>query len=232
MLCRFGILLLLACTAASLKAQTGKEEKEVSSQDIYDASGNRIKFIETPPIGGSPYYNDNWVTGNVFFVSGKKMENANLRFNLHTQQLECKLEELTFPLVNPIREFNLTMTDKGITATDVFRNGYPPNPDEPQAHFYKLLWEKNAVGQLLQYQYASIEDDNPYGSAPGKVYRLKTNLYLWLDTGRKWVHIKNKQDMLTAFPDKADKIKTDGSANMDKPMQNEAVIQLLNDLFP
>lgn len=232
MLYRLGILLLLVCNVNPLAAQSAKGEKELTEKDVYDASGNRIKFVETPLIAGSPYYNDGWTTGNVFFVSGKKMENASLRFNLNTRQLECKLEELTFPLVNPIREFNLKMSDKGATVTDVFRNGYPPNPDQPKANFYKVLWEKNTVGQLLEYQYAAIEDDDTFGSVPGKIYHLKKWLYLWLEPVRKWAPVKNKQDLLNAFPYKADKIKAAGPANTDKPLQTAAVVELLNNVFP
>ncbi|HVZ25783.1 MAG TPA: hypothetical protein VG842_07010 [Sediminibacterium sp.] len=231
MLYRLGLVMIIAGTATSLAAQSGREEKETTLQEIYDASGNRIQFSGTKLVGGSPYYNEDWLTGNVYFMSGKKMENASLRYNLNTQQVECKLQDLEFPLINPIREFTLRNTDKGVIITDLFRTGYPPNIDEPKAKYYKVLWEKPGVGQLLEYQYAIIENANASDPGSDKVYRIKSKLYAWPDASKRWVPLRKGQDIMDAFPEKADKIKAAEPDLSDKPLLKDAVLQLLNTVF-
>ena len=158
--------------------------------------GRYVNYTE-----GSPYYRDNWLTGNIILPSGKKYEGILLKLDLlynevHYQSPQTKGDAAVS--AGAIKEVQLQETG-GYT---IFRIGYPAAYGNDSTTFYKVMTEGKAT--LLKLYTKRVDDGNAFD--PTKKIKLEESYFLF--TNNNLIKIKNGDSFVKAFPEHKNEIAT------------------------
>lgn len=183
-------------------AQVNMSTAAAEIKDIFDVNGRPLVTLNNTLVVGSPLFADSWARGTVTFTNGRYITHATLRFNLYSNELTCKVDDLVFAFLDPVRSFLLTFREGDKTDTMVFRNGYPATGKTGSAVFYEVL----ATGgryQLLKHHFKVLKDYYEYGSAPTKAYRDGAELYIYNDKTQQMTPVRNTHELATNMPELA-----------------------------
>jgi hypothetical protein len=221
---------LLPCILCSLlgSAQTTLNKANTSFVELYDANGRPLTSKSRKEIKGSPMLNDNWGKGTIKFRNKKVFENALLRFNLFSNKLFYKVDDMELAIIDPISEFSFSYEENNEQHSVVFRNGYPGNTTDPGEVFYQVLSEGPRF-QLLKHSYKTVQDYYEYGSAPTKIFRYASELFIYDAKMQTLKLVKNKQPLTESVP-----VLTAELAGTDNPFgkfrSEKDLINLMNKL--
>lgn len=220
MKCQLSVFIL--CLSLQGMAQNASTDGVSSMMELYDSHGNPLLGAKGNRFINSPYLNDNWGRGEVIFVSGKKLKNAVLRFDLNGQELHYKIGDIEFTFLDPIVEFSYTykLDDKSYSVH--FKNGYPGKNLGEQNRYYEILAENNKY-ELLKFISKRIEDYYEYNGPASKIFKLFTTLYLFDKQEKVLVPAIEKQVVEQGIPslkEKLNKLTASGSNIPEKDWVN------------
>lgn len=204
------LLLAFLLYSVVATAQTSLNGASGSIVEVYDAMGRPLTAKDRNAVTGSPMLNENWGTGTIKFHNGRTLQNASLRFNLFTNRLFYKVDELEFILVDPIDEFSFSYEENGKERSVLFRNGYPGTAPGGRELFYEVLSDGPRF-QLLKRNYKTIQDFYDYSAAPAKTFRLASELFVFDAQLQTFTMIKIKQPLHESAPVLAAEIEKTGS---------------------
>lgn len=162
------LLLFVVVANTQLSAQTlGVTNK--AFDESYDASGK--PFAKNPNTGveGIEVLNQNWGKGNVKMTRNKSFENAELQFNLVTQQLSFKKDGSIFNFGDNVLSFTMTYETYGKTQSVYFKNNYPAINKQTNASFYQVMYEGKNL-DLLKFLSKKKEERYEYNQPFKLVY--------------------------------------------------------------
>lgn len=172
------LIILILCHCFQGMAQNASTDGVSSMMQLYDSNGNPLLGAKRNHFINSPYLNDSWGKGEVLFITGKKLKNATLRFDLNDQKLHYQIGDIEFTFLDPITEFSYTYSEEGKSYSVHFRNGYPGNNLEEKIRFYEILAENDNY-ELLKFISKKVEDYYEYNGPTSKIFKLFTTLFLF-----------------------------------------------------
>lgn len=192
---------LLPCILCSLlgSAQTTLNKANASFVEVYDAYGRPLTVKNRNEVKGSPMLSDNWGKGMIKFRNKKILENTLLRFNLFSNKLFCKVDDIEITIVDPVSEFSFSYEENDEPHSVVFRNGYPGNTTFAGEVFYEVLSEGSRF-QLLKHSYKTVQDYYEYGTTPTKIFRYASELFIYDAKMQTLTLVKNKQPLTESVP--------------------------------
>ncbi len=174
--------------STDLYAQTlGSTNK--AFDESYDASGKPFAKNPNANVEGSEVLNQNWGIGDVKLTRNKKYENAELQFNIVTQQLSFKKEGTVFAFGDNVLSFTITYDLNGKSKNIYFKNNYPSIDKQSNASFYQVILEGKKL-DLLKFLYKKREERYEYNQPFKLVYTDETDWYLFDKTNAQMVLIK------------------------------------------
>ena len=193
--------LLLPCILCSLlgSAQTTLNKANGNFVEVYDAYGRPLTVKNRNEVKGSPMLNDKWGKGTIKFRNKKILENALLRFNLFSNKLFYKVDDMEFAIIDPVSEFSFSYEENDEQHSVVFRNGYPGNTNLASEVFYEVLSEGSRF-QLLKHSYKTVQDYYEYGRTPTKIFRHASELFIYDAKMQTLALVKNKQPLTESVP--------------------------------
>lgn len=209
-------------------AQVNMSASGTEIKDIYDVSGRPLVTLNHTLVVGSPLFVDNWARGTVTFTNGRYITHAMLRFNLYSNELAYKVDDLAFTFLDPVQSFLLTFGQGTKTDTVFFRNGYPAKTTGGTAVFYEVLASGNRY-HLLKHHFKVLKDYYEYGSAPTKAYRDGSELWIYDDKTQLMTPLRNTQELATAMPELADLL-LQKSVQRSGPAMERLVAAVINRL--
>lgn len=199
------LFVLGLCLSIQGMAQNASTDGVSSMMQLYDSNGNPLLGAKRNRFINSPYLNDNWGKGEVIFITGKKLKNAVLRFDLNDQKLHYQIGDIEFTFLDPIAEFSYTYTEEEKTYSVHFRNGYPGKDLDEQYRYYEILAE-NERYELLKFISKRIEDYYEYNGPTSKIFKLFTSLYLFDKQEKLLVPAREKQIVEQGIPSLKEKL--------------------------
>lgn len=174
---------------------------QISALDLRDMSGRPIAATNSE-IKGSPFLNDKWGTGYVKLGNGRVIKDIFLRFNLFSNELNYKVDEVEFALTENASEFFFSYEEEGISHQVLFRNGYPGAKPATAKLFFEVMADGPRF-QLLKRSYKSVSESYGYGSAPVKAYRQESEIFIYDAQLGSISLVKNKQPLGESVPELA-----------------------------
>jgi hypothetical protein len=172
---------------------------------LRDLAGKPLPGSNNIDIEGSPFLNNEFKPGRVVFTNGKMSSDLYLQFDMLNNKLLFKRDDMVLEFVDSIRDFYLQHEENN-TLGLVFRSNFPPIDRNTAATFYELLVDGKIV--LLKYRYKAVTGYREYNSANKKSYVERSELYAALP-GNKIIRIKrDRNSLMKAMPDYAEKIMT------------------------
>ncbi|HTE28266.1 hypothetical protein [Flavitalea sp.] len=192
---------------------------------LRDLTGKPLPGSQNFDIEGSPFLNDEFESGRVVFTNGKMSNDLYLQFNMLNNKLLFKRDDMVLEFVDSITDFYLQHKENN-TLGLVFRSNFPPIDRNTRATFYELLVDGKIV--LLKYRYKTVTGYREYSTANKKRYVEGSQLYAALP-GNRITRIKRDRNFLMkAMPDYAEKIMT--LTNDLRLRNDESLITLFQEL--
>lgn len=188
------ILFALSFIALSVKAQP-------TSMRFESSDGRVLGAKKYDKVEGSPYLIENWNKGSFKTASGKKMENADLKYDIAEDLLVFKGSD-NEPMFLSERVSSFTIESPNGPRT--FVNGFKPVDKLNE----KSYLEEIAVGNISLYKRftVSIIDSKGYGSnAVSALFTQNSNYYIKKgDVLTKFT--PSKKNVIALVPSKTDQI--------------------------
>jgi hypothetical protein len=203
------------------------------TMDLYEtnklATGNSPKLLTENNIEGSPYYNDEFLSGTIFTVQKLKYIEVQLRYNIYNDNLEFKtpaneIQALAKPeIVEKVVIGDVQLIFSQYLKGNKVKNGFFILFDEGKASLYikpvvifKDASEPAAYKLAEPARFVKKEDEYyiRFGDEPAKL-------------------ITGKKDLITLFPDNQEIIENFMSKNKiktNKPEELREVIRFYNSL--
>ena len=182
----FTILLLLFITGVS------------KAQFLQDIQGRVITEQTYIDVIGSPFFNNDFVTGNVVLTNGNKFQCVPLKYNSYNDELFFKNPKdgslLSFEV--PVKSFEL--------LGQTYINGFPAIDNFNENSFYGLI--ANSSVKLLVKNYKTILENKPYNSASVEKKFEDNKVYYVFKAGKMQRFKPTKKDILEIFGDKSSEI--------------------------
>ncbi len=167
--------------------------------DLIDMLNIRHGYDElASEIEGSPFLNNLFVIGDIYYVDRPDIKNVPVRYNIYTDQIEYYHEErimelLTYPEVEKI--------SIGAGDTTLVYEHYTDGKDKVAGYFQ--LWYEGAASLLSKMSVKFYEKTSAkplQDPKPAKFRRLRDSYYIKLPDGE--VHkIQNMKKLISLFPD-------------------------------
>lgn len=161
----------------------------------YNADGKSMVPAKKDNLEGSPFLNDKWELGKVFFSSGKVADKMLLQFDLNKNQLQFRQDTTSYYFAEPVKEFIITTKDKEAIRQVFFRNGYVKNSGHSSTAFYNVMAEGKNF-HLLKMFVCRLQDKYEYIGASKQVYQTTEELYLYEVATQKFIRIKKDRNTL------------------------------------
>jgi hypothetical protein len=158
--------------------------------ESYDASGKPFAKNPNANVDGSEVLNQNWGKGTVRMTRNKSYEDAELQFNIATQQLFFKKEGTIFAFGDNVLSFTMTYELNGKTRSVYFKNNYPAIGNQTNASFYQVIYE-GKKNDLLKFLYKKKEERYEYNQPFKLVYTDEMDWYFFDKLNAHLVLIKN-----------------------------------------
>lgn len=169
--------------------------------DGYDINGTPFTEVNRKEVDGSPFLNDAWGSGSVLMKDGRNFKNIPLQFNLFTNQVYFKKENITYAFATPVSTCTFSYTDENGTTKNIeIQSGFPEAGSKDASTFYMVL----AGGEkfkLLKYSYKIIGKAYNYGNPERNVFQDRTEIYIYDVVAGTITQIsQTKESLLKVFP--------------------------------
>ena len=132
------LILNVILISTQLQAQTlGSVNK--AFDESYDASGKPFAKNPNSNVDGIEVLNQNWGKGDVKMTRNKSFDNAELQFNIVTQQLSFRKEGNVFAFGDNVLSFTITYDLNGKSQWVYFKNNYPEIDKQTNSSFYQVI---------------------------------------------------------------------------------------------
>ena len=169
------LIYLLPVSAQSVANNFGG----VAFADAYDVTGTPFTEVNKKEVDGSPFLNDIWGSGSVVMKDGRNFKNIPLQFNLFTNQVYFKKDNVTYAFATPVSACTLSYTDEsGLPKTIEIQSGFPEAGNKDASTFYMVLTGGEKF-KLLKYSYKIIGKAYSYGSPERNVFQDRTEMYIY-----------------------------------------------------
>jgi hypothetical protein len=173
-------------------------------------------------IKGSPYLNDEFSLGSIYTVNKQRYSDIPLRYNIYNDDLEFKtptgeIQALATPEILELAEFDSTQMVYLSYKSKTIKKGFFILIEKGKASLYSkpgvMFKEATAPGAYKEPE-------------PPKFVRKSDEYFLQFESAPA-VLIGNKKDLIAAFPDNQDKVKSFISKNKIKPNKPEGLTELV-----
>lgn len=178
------------------------------NRDLYFAGRNQVKYKD---IDGSPYLNDNFMTGLLFLKSGK-VYSGEFRLDIYANQIEFLREEEIYVIGVPDSLIRLDFGESTIVYS-----GYEEKLAHKKGYFIEL--ENGYYTALLQKNilFRNAEPIKPYHDTPLRARFEKGNDALFLRKGDESARkVSGKNEVISFFGDRG----PDAKSFIDKEKLN------------
>ncbi len=199
-----------------------------STQAIYSLTANRLPSGDK--LGESFLFNANWVSGVVYFKSGKQYNDGKLQFDIYKNELHFNNNGEANVFAEPVLRFTLVDTTKGAAGLAVFRCTYPATGMKSEKTFYQVLATGPNV-HLVKYLSEKSEDIYQYSMASKTVYSVKEDWYVYDVKNNKlqWIN-KSASSIEKALPIYAARIEELLKGKNGKRLGDDEIVILTNKL--
>lgn len=218
-------IILFSFFSTNSQAQTlGATNK--AFDESYDASGKPFAKNPNANVEGSEVLNQNWGIGDVKLTRNKKYENAELQFNIVTQQLSFKKEGTVFTFGDNVLSFTMTYDLNGKSKNVYFKNNYPAIDKQSNASFYQVILEGKKL-DLLKFIYKKKEERYEYNQPFKLVYTDESDWYFFDKTNSQMELIKsNLSDIQKKFKGNLTELAAGFQPKNKKHLSEEEMLQL------
>ena len=150
----------ILCIALPLLMYLSVAAQEPTSMFLEDITGKPFLKMNTEGIEGNFFLTEDWMPGTVTFQNGKTAQVESLRFSPFNNTLYFLRDGQMLEFVEPVKEFEITVADKGKNKKLLFRSGYPAIDKQSTATFYHVMNDDST--QLLRWIQKTIEDYRTY----------------------------------------------------------------------
>ena len=198
------LTILCLFTVYASRSQTvinvDKERNPVTNQTFYSAGGfpvSTAKYVTL--VSGSPYFNDNWMKGNILINDSAEYDNIRMRLDLVEGSL-LYLGKDNEELISTMKVKGVLLKDSILGVNYLFVNssaipGTPPG----EKGWYLLLAGKKAA--LYKQFYKRLLESKAYGSSVTE-QSINTEERYYLGINNTVVRIKKASDIADAAGDK------------------------------
>ena len=197
----------------------------IAFAEAYDEKGKPLTEVNKQ-VAGSPVLNENWGTGRVKLANGFVLTNADLQFDLFSNQLHFKRNNIAYAFADALKEFSMEFKDSDQVRAVTFRSGYPAIKKKTESTFYQLIAGGDKV-QLLNYVSKEIRENYTYMGPVRKEYQLNNAWYVYdIKTGTIQNINLSKTSLLKALPAFAEAIHLFADSKNYKLKSEKEVIEL------
>ena len=185
-------------------------------------SGSGNKSSAESQIKGSPYLNDEFFFGSIYTVDKQRYSDIPLRYNIYNDDLEFKtpageIQALATPEIVELAVFGSTQMVYLSYKSKTIKKGFFILMEKGKASLY------SKPGVMFKEATTPGAYKDP---EPPKFVRKSDEYYLQFES-EPAVLIGNKKDLMAAFPDNQNKIKSFISKNKIKPNKPEDLTELV-----
>ena len=208
---KISYLLLQAAFCISTQAQV--PDQGITEQDLQSFSEGKPMFTTNMEalyegVKGTPYLNDEWQTGDVYFPDGTKIVQINIRYNVYKDELEFKNSTSgeTF-IINrdKINGFRIHEPEDSL-----YFEYFSLKPDKPEEKSFVQILYNGGTRLLLKHKKQFIKADYKGAYSTGNKfdeYLDDKDFYLVKDDGVYRKIKLNKKSVLSALEDSQDALK-------------------------
>jgi hypothetical protein len=182
-------------------------------------------------VKGNAFYNKEWDNGYILLRDNRIARNVTMAFNIYTNEIYFQHDGKVFVLEPsaPVAEFGINGTKEDSIKITLFRSGYPAIDNNTDKTFYEVL-VNNRISLLKLYSKKIMEKINTLG-VPERVFIDSELWYAYDSSQNKIIPIKkNKNAILEALPQYANKIQSIIQASSLKLKSESELIILFNKL--
>lgn len=168
---------------------------------LQNATGNLIMLQQYVDVQGSPFYNTEWITGNMTLVNNKVYKNVNMKYDQLKDKVYVKANNGDMILLgDKVKEFTLDYPVMGNVSEKKFRLGYYNIPDATADSYFEVLADGKT--QLLKRVTKFIQENQEYNSASATKTFMEVVKYYVVTQGNGTLIKKDKKSILKALSDK------------------------------
>jgi hypothetical protein len=205
---RFLTLIILCLSATSSRAQktvdVTKSDVSAMSPAFFNVVGGEpfvfAKF--TRLVEGSPYFNDNWMKGNVVINGGGQYSGIYLKLDLYDNEVHFQ-DQKGNEMIATIPIQKVFLVDTAAQRVYNFINGEFIQANSRVKGWYQLLSEGKAL--LLKKFNKQMQEFKPFGSATVEQSIITSSRYYILSDG-KFTEIKKIKEIAGILIDKKTEI--------------------------
>ncbi len=145
-----------------------------------------------------------WTRGNVKFKNGQEAKNMLLLFDVYSNKLYFLQDKMTMEFLNPVYEFEIGLLLGDDTANVTYRSSYPTIHYNTPETFYEIV-----VNGGIQLLWCRAKNVNLYKDESQPEQRRNTEKeqwYVYLPEGKMVKIKKDRNEILKALPEYADRI--------------------------
>ncbi len=209
---------------------------KITAQDLYQIgttidlfkANKRIKgehnnVLTEKDIKGSPYLNDEFITGSVFTTTKVQYNNIKLRYNIFNDEIEFDADGQVQALLAP-ESFDMIEFGGNVfcyipySLLKKIKRGY----------FIRLVEGKASLWMRPEISFVKATEPAPYKEAePAKFVRKADSFFIRI--GKEEARpVSSKSDLIDIFPDQNDKIEAFVKKNKIKPNNPDNLKELVH----
>jgi len=168
------------------------------AQFLQDIQGRVITEQSFTDVIGSPFFNNEFVIGNVVLTNGDKFKDVLLKYSSYNDELFFKnpKDGSLLSFVVPVKSFEL--------LGETYMSGLPAVDNFTENSFYVLIVDTKV--KLFVKNYKTILENKPYNSASVEK-KFEDNKTYYVFKEAKMTRFKpSKKDLLETFSDKSSEI--------------------------
>lgn len=193
-----GIILSVVSTAQTTTQLLSSDGKMKGA--INDINGAIVPTFNATDIAGQRYLANEWNNGSVRFKKGKIADSLLLQFDLVTNSIYFKRENVMQAFIEEVDMFRFYPSPDNNETGLVFRSGYPAYSQQPPGTFYQVLEEGNNF-HLLKYRAKKIKETYVFNSTPTRSYADADAWFVFdVNTGELQKINSSKKAIQKAFP--------------------------------
>ena len=188
-----------------------------------------IRLPALQEVGGSPFFNNEYILGSVQVNNEKKVTNVPVKFNIFNNAVMVQKEGKDMKLVS----FDLVSFDEpgnnGTVKHINFRQGYPEIDDHTGTTIYQVLAFGPKI-HLLKFLSQKVEDAPTLGDYSRREIVTSQQLYIFIPGGIITKLKSGKKSLMDALTGMSEKIEASIKAG-DLNLKNESdLVELVNAL--
>ncbi len=242
-----GLAIVSALVITSTTAIAQQQTQSVSltnidpTQPAFTASNNSgdlsspymfsITGIKNMSTSGNKKFATDWLNGNVLFKSGKQIANAELEFDVASNELHFRQNNKAYVYSEPVKAFSLVALIKNESKTFLFKTGYPDFGRQNDNTFYLVLTSGKKF-DLVKYLSVTVDEQFNYNSNSERTYKIMEDYFVYDAAARKMLllNAKNAQSLKKIFPQYENAIDKAMSEKKEKRWSEQELVNLVNEL--